>query len=153
MFVRRIATVTISAPEATIAARVSSKSRYLPVPTSSRERYARPATISGSARAEGSEGAFIPAILRSAETRSLRKAADRARLCARMSANVLLRVPGAAVSVDPTPRTRPRHPLRKPRPLALAAPCPLPSSVSADPLHGYRNELGASNHHRRVDTG
>src|SRR5438105_11116727 len=41
-----------------------------------------------------------------------------------MSANVLLRVPGAAVSVDPTPPTRPRHPLRKPRPLALAAPLP-----------------------------
>src|SRR5207302_5113635 len=50
-----------------------------------------------------------------------------ARLCAGMSATVLLRVPGAAVSVDLTPRTRPRHPLRKPRPLALAAPCPLPS--------------------------
>jgi hypothetical protein len=37
MFVRRIATVTISAPEASIARRVSSKSRYLPVPTSRRE--------------------------------------------------------------------------------------------------------------------
>src|SRR5439155_13668328 len=48
------------------------------------------------------------------------------------SANVLLRVPGATVSVDPTPPTRPRHPLRKPRPLALAAPCPLPSTRRAD---------------------
>src|SRR5215470_1998796 len=48
MFVRRIATVTISAPEASIAARVCAKSRYLPVPTSSRERYALPATTRGS---------------------------------------------------------------------------------------------------------
>ena len=54
---------------------------------------------------------------------------------ARMSANVLLRVPGAAVSVDPTPRTRPRHPLRKPRPLALATRpsrclrCAVPNSI------------------------
>ena len=38
MFVRRIATVTISAPDATTASRVSAKSRYLPVPTRSRER-------------------------------------------------------------------------------------------------------------------
>src|SRR5215813_7080206 len=48
MFVRRIATVTISAPEASIAARVCAKSRYLPVPTRSRERYALPATTRGS---------------------------------------------------------------------------------------------------------
>jgi hypothetical protein len=38
MLVRRMATVTISAPEASIAARVSAKSLYLPVPTSRRER-------------------------------------------------------------------------------------------------------------------
>jgi hypothetical protein len=38
MLVRRIATVTISAPEASMARRVSSKSRYLPVPTSRRDR-------------------------------------------------------------------------------------------------------------------
>jgi hypothetical protein len=37
MLVRRIATVTISAPEASTAARVCAKSRYLPVPTSRRE--------------------------------------------------------------------------------------------------------------------
>src|SRR5215831_1869656 len=50
MLVRRMATVTISAPEASIAARVSPKSLYLPVPTRSRERYARPAMTSGSSR-------------------------------------------------------------------------------------------------------
>jgi len=38
MFTRRTATVTISAPEASMAARVSAKSLYLPVPTSKRER-------------------------------------------------------------------------------------------------------------------
>ena len=59
MFVRRMATVTIWAPEATTASRVSSKSRYLPVPTSSRERYARPAMTSGSVSVEGSAGAFM----------------------------------------------------------------------------------------------
>src|SRR6185503_11448620 len=37
MLVRRIATVTICAPEASIAARVCAKSLYLPVPTSSRD--------------------------------------------------------------------------------------------------------------------
>jgi hypothetical protein len=37
MLVRRIATVTICAPEASTAARVSAKSRYLPVPMSRRE--------------------------------------------------------------------------------------------------------------------
>jgi hypothetical protein len=37
MLVRRMATVMISAPEASIAARVSAKSLYLPVPTSRRE--------------------------------------------------------------------------------------------------------------------
>src|SRR5262245_15370414 len=46
MFVRRMATVTISAPEASIACRVSAKSLYLPVPTSRRERYGLPATMS-----------------------------------------------------------------------------------------------------------
>src|SRR5438876_5621750 len=61
MLVRRIATVTICAPEASIAARVWAKSLYLPVPTSSRERYARPAMTNGSscARARFSLGAFI----------------------------------------------------------------------------------------------
>src|SRR5437868_5605226 len=48
MFTRRTATVTISAPEASIARRVSSKSLYLPVPTMSRERYSRPASTNGS---------------------------------------------------------------------------------------------------------
>jgi hypothetical protein len=38
MLVRRTATVTISAPLASIARRVSSRSLYLPVPTSSRDR-------------------------------------------------------------------------------------------------------------------
>src|SRR3954466_5221706 len=46
MLVRRIATVTISAPLASIARRVSSKSRYLPVPTRSRDEYDLPATTS-----------------------------------------------------------------------------------------------------------
>src|SRR5688572_365774 len=57
MLVRRIATVTISAPDASIARRVSSKSRYLPVPTRRRERYALPATTSAS-RATALSGAF-----------------------------------------------------------------------------------------------
>src|SRR5687768_9331669 len=48
MLVRRIATVTIWAPEASIARRVSSKSRYFPVPTSRRDAYDLPATTSGS---------------------------------------------------------------------------------------------------------
>jgi hypothetical protein len=38
MFVRRIATVTISAPAASVARRVSSRSLNLPVPVSRRER-------------------------------------------------------------------------------------------------------------------
>jgi hypothetical protein len=38
ILVRRIATVTISAPLASTARRVSSKSRYLPVPIKRRER-------------------------------------------------------------------------------------------------------------------
>src|SRR5512147_2844611 len=42
MFTRRTATVTISAPAASMARRVSSKSLYFPVPTISRERYALP---------------------------------------------------------------------------------------------------------------
>src|SRR5688500_8123852 len=48
ILVRRIATVTIWAPEASIARRVSSKSRYFPVPTSRRDEYDLPATTSGS---------------------------------------------------------------------------------------------------------
>src|SRR5258706_4894505 len=49
MLVRRIATVTISAPLASTARRVSSKSRYFPVPISRRERYVLPAIVSASA--------------------------------------------------------------------------------------------------------
>jgi hypothetical protein len=48
MFTRRTATVTISAPAASTARRVSSNERYLPVPTISRERYSRPASVKGS---------------------------------------------------------------------------------------------------------
>src|SRR3989442_9325980 len=60
MLVRRMATVTISAPLASTARRVSSKSRYFPVPIKSRERYARPATRSGSAISSARRvGAFI----------------------------------------------------------------------------------------------
>src|SRR6266480_7809664 len=60
MLVRRIATVTISAPLASTARRVSSKSRYLPVPISRRERYACPAMSKGSAICSASRvGAFI----------------------------------------------------------------------------------------------
>src|SRR5690606_28221246 len=45
MFTRRTATVTISAPLASIARRVSAKSLYLPVPTISRERNVRPPRV------------------------------------------------------------------------------------------------------------
>src|SRR5438552_1139137 len=48
MFTRRTATVTISAPDASTARRVSSNDRYLPVPTMSRERYSRPASVKAS---------------------------------------------------------------------------------------------------------
>src|SRR5277367_5943678 len=48
MLVRRIATVTICAPLATTAARVSAKSLYLPVPTSRRDEYVFPPMINGS---------------------------------------------------------------------------------------------------------
>src|SRR2546422_11702411 len=48
MFTRRTATVTISAPAASTACRVSANERYLPVPTISRERYSRPASTKGS---------------------------------------------------------------------------------------------------------
>src|SRR5690349_20297787 len=47
MLVRRMATVTICAPLASMARRVSSWSLYLPVPTSRRDAYARPAMVSG----------------------------------------------------------------------------------------------------------
>src|SRR6185436_9264600 len=43
MLVRRIATVTICAPEASMAARVCAKSLYFPVPTSRREENFCPA--------------------------------------------------------------------------------------------------------------
>src|SRR4030095_2939226 len=59
MFVRRMATVTICAPDASIASRVCAKSRYFPVPTRRRERYARPAMTSGWARTSCSAGAFM----------------------------------------------------------------------------------------------
>src|SRR3569623_1851444 len=48
MLVRRIATVMISAPLASTARRVSSRSLYLPVPTSRRDWYSRPARMSES---------------------------------------------------------------------------------------------------------
>src|SRR5262245_64778294 len=48
MFTRRTATVMISAPAASVARRVSSNERYLPLPTMSRERYSRPARTNGS---------------------------------------------------------------------------------------------------------
>src|SRR6185436_1546294 len=48
MLVRRIATVTMFAPLASTAARVCSKSLYLPVPTRRRDEYARPAITSES---------------------------------------------------------------------------------------------------------
>src|SRR5260370_23552119 len=46
--IRRSATVTISAPDAASARRVSSSSLYFPVPTISRERQLLPARIKGS---------------------------------------------------------------------------------------------------------
>src|SRR2546421_480184 len=48
MLVRRMATVTICAPEASMAARVWEKSWYLPVPTRSREWNVRSPMASGS---------------------------------------------------------------------------------------------------------
>src|SRR5215831_6652021 len=48
MFTRRTATVTISAPDASIACRVSAKERYFPVPTMRREPYSRPARTNAS---------------------------------------------------------------------------------------------------------
>src|SRR5262245_58859923 len=48
MFTRRTATVTISAPDASTARRVSANEAYFPVPTMSRERYSRPASTKGS---------------------------------------------------------------------------------------------------------
>src|SRR5215468_387327 len=45
---RRTATVTMSAPEAACARAISSKLRYLPVPTISRDLKARPAMTSWS---------------------------------------------------------------------------------------------------------
>src|SRR3954469_25094283 len=50
-FTRRTATVTISAPDASIARAVSSKSLYLPVPTRRRERKRLPATSKASSPA------------------------------------------------------------------------------------------------------
>src|SRR3990172_7073039 len=48
ILVRRTAMVMICAPLASTARRVSSRSLYLPVPTSSRDEYVRPAMTSGS---------------------------------------------------------------------------------------------------------
>src|SRR5690348_14343455 len=59
MLVRRIATVTISAPAASVARRVSSRSLNLPVPVSRRERYGLPAMTSVSAARGDSARAFM----------------------------------------------------------------------------------------------
>src|SRR5689334_3226759 len=55
---RRTATVTTSAPDTSIALRVSAKSLYLPVPTQSRDLNSRPAIINRSSymRASCSHG-------------------------------------------------------------------------------------------------
>ena len=45
MFTRRIATVIMLAPLASVANRVSSKSLYLPLPTNKREPYVIPAMV------------------------------------------------------------------------------------------------------------
>src|SRR5258708_38579095 len=50
---RRIATVTICAPLAAIASRITEKSLYFPVPTSSRESKARPPMMRWSSRSYG----------------------------------------------------------------------------------------------------
>src|SRR3954454_14863231 len=47
---RRTATVTISAPEVSIAAPMVALSRYLPVPTMRRERNSRPPRVNGVSR-------------------------------------------------------------------------------------------------------
>src|SRR5439155_19419879 len=60
------------------------------------------------------------------------KAADRARLCARMSANIRLRVPGATVSVDPTPPDGRATRYGGCGLVALAAPCPPPTKRWSD---------------------
>ncbi len=59
MLVRRMATVTISAPLASMACRVSSRLWYLPVPTSRREWYVLPAMISGSSVVPGLAGVLV----------------------------------------------------------------------------------------------
>ena len=57
---RRTATVTISAPDASMARTISSLLRYFPVPTMRRERKLRPPMVSGaSARVSG---AIVPVI-------------------------------------------------------------------------------------------
>src|SRR5689334_24900788 len=56
---RRTATVTISAPDASIARTISSFERYLPVPTIRRDRNARPAISSGASSA-GSTADTVP---------------------------------------------------------------------------------------------
>src|ERR1700731_3305321 len=61
---RRTATVTISAPLASIAAAVSSRSLYLPVPTISRERNRRPATSQPSSASKVIAGSFAKALSR-----------------------------------------------------------------------------------------
>src|SRR5207247_5157384 len=48
MLTRRTATVTTSAPDASMAFWVSTKSLYLPVPTQSRERNSMPAIVNRS---------------------------------------------------------------------------------------------------------
>src|SRR6185503_2898903 len=51
MFTRRTATVTISAPAASVARRVSSNERYFPEPVISRDWYDLPASTNGSSSA------------------------------------------------------------------------------------------------------
>src|SRR6185503_6496734 len=51
MFTRRTATVTISAPAASVARRVSSNERYLPEPVINRDWYVLPASTNGSSSA------------------------------------------------------------------------------------------------------
>src|SRR5207237_10054695 len=59
MLTRRTATVTTSAPDASMAFWVSTKSLYLPVPTQSRERNSMPAIVNRSS--------FMPCVLSTAD--------------------------------------------------------------------------------------
>src|SRR5437870_12635312 len=59
MLTRRTATVTTSAPDASMTFWVSTKSLYLPVPTQSRERNSMPAIVNRSS--------FMPCVLSTAD--------------------------------------------------------------------------------------